>query len=246
MMIHIPFDHIKVLDDGNYGCTLKIGEKFYCAVYTPDWHCVKPLKESVFDPYANYTFIRDRGFLELSSYYYNNKLCTIDSVLTDLLDLKTEIAQQQITMDIRDYISNSDTTNPDDIAVVLFTIHYLNQDGDFAFELADSLAPYAVVSRAAIKCVFDQYKKCVFDSPKAMRKLTISFNPQGPIPEAVLALLELFDRIYKTIDSNKEERSNHLTLDLSTILLTLDTHESILFEYPQLIYQKYLEPFVSI
>lgn len=245
MLIHIPFDHIKVLDDGNYGCTLKMGKRIYCAVCTPDWDWVKPLHESTFDPYKNYTYIRDKGFLMPSSYYCNKELHRIDLELINLLDLQTEIMLNNVTIDIEDYISDTATSSEEDFVVSLFTTHYLDEDANLAFELTDTLAPYSVMSRAALHYVFDKYRKCDYVLLSAMHKLGISYDSNGPMSEATLELLEMFDRIYKTINGDKFALSKHLVLELATILLSFDFCESKLFEYTRLVYQKYLNPFIS-
>lgn len=31
-----PFTHIKVLENGNYGCTLVVADKIYNGLFTPD------------------------------------------------------------------------------------------------------------------------------------------------------------------------------------------------------------------
>ena len=88
-MIHIPFDHIKTLPDGNYGCTLKVGGKSFCANYTSDWQVIEPLHEVEQDPYSDYTYIRDKDFAVASSYLYNGEHHQIDPQLLYVLGIGT-------------------------------------------------------------------------------------------------------------------------------------------------------------
>lgn len=74
-MIHIPFDHIKVLPDGNYGCTLLLDNSIYCAILTPEWQIIEPLHKAENDPFKDYTYIRDWRHAPLTSY------CKHDSAL---------------------------------------------------------------------------------------------------------------------------------------------------------------------
>jgi hypothetical protein len=60
------------------------------------------------------------------------------------------------TFDIEDYISDS-TNSDDDFEVTLFTVQYLDRNGNLAFELTDTLASYNIMSRAAVQFVFDQF-----------------------------------------------------------------------------------------
>lgn len=244
MLIHIPFDHIKILDDGNYGCTLKMGKKIYCAVCTPDWEWIKPLYESTFDPYQNYTYIRKRDFLATSSYCYNKKLHHIDWELIDILDLRTEIMLNDFTFDIEDYISDS-TNSDDDFEVTLFTVQYLNRNGNLAFELTDTLASYNIMSRAAVQFVFDLYQKSNYNTLSTIHKLGITKDSNNPITNAILKLLDIFERIYKAIDGCTQSLHRHLILNIATILLNFDLCESDLSEYTRLVYLKYIEPSIS-
>lgn len=243
MMIHIPFDHIKVLDNGNYGCTLNLGRNIYCAVCTPDWDWIEPLHEEAYDPYQDCTYIRDRGFLELSSYYSESKLHVIDEELINLLQLNTNTILYSVVAEIDDYISDA-KTHDDEFTVCLFTVRYLNQNADFAFDLGDTLAPYPAMSNAGIRFVFEEYQRCDFDGLLTMRNLGITVDSRGEISEATLDLIGLFECIYRTIEGCQQSPSKQLILDLSTMLLTLGYCESGLFEYTRLIYQKYLSPFV--
>ena len=49
-----PFSHIKVLEDGNYGCTLLVADKIYNGKFTQNWDCIEklhPVAEDLYDEY---------------------------------------------------------------------------------------------------------------------------------------------------------------------------------------------------
>ncbi|MBR5105001.1 MAG: hypothetical protein IKU93_01050, partial [Alistipes sp.] len=50
------FNHIKVLQDGNYGCTLCAGNKIYNGIFTPNWECVEKLHLVEVDAYSEYDY----------------------------------------------------------------------------------------------------------------------------------------------------------------------------------------------
>ena len=50
------FNHIKVLQDGNYGCTLVAANRIYNGVYTQNWECIEKLHLVEVDAYGNYDY----------------------------------------------------------------------------------------------------------------------------------------------------------------------------------------------
>ena len=55
------FDHIKVLQDGNFGCTLCVEEKIYNGIFTPKWECVEKLHLVEVDAYKDYDYTLKDG-----------------------------------------------------------------------------------------------------------------------------------------------------------------------------------------
>ena len=52
-----PFTHIKVLENGNYGCTLLVADKIYNGVFTPNFECIEKLHIVEVDVYNEYDFM---------------------------------------------------------------------------------------------------------------------------------------------------------------------------------------------
>ncbi len=148
------------------------------------------------------------------------------------------------TFDIEDYISDS-TNSDDDFEVTLFTVQYLDRNGNLAFELTDTLASYNIMSRAAVQFVFDLYQKSNYNTLSTIHKLGITKDSNNPITNATLKLLDIFERIYKAIDGCTQSLHRHLILNIATILLNFDLCESDLSEYTRLVYLKYIEPSIS-
>lgn len=76
-MFNIPFDHIKILPDGNFGCTLKLGKRIFCAICTPTWKVIEPLHQVETDPYSDYSYIRNDNSLTISKAYNDSQFETI-------------------------------------------------------------------------------------------------------------------------------------------------------------------------
>ena len=47
-----PLSHIKVLENGNYGCTLVVANKIYNGIFTPNWECLEKLHLVEVDAYT--------------------------------------------------------------------------------------------------------------------------------------------------------------------------------------------------
>ena len=52
-----PFSHIKVLENGNYGCTLLVADKIYNGIFTQNWDCIEKLHLVEVDAYDNYDYV---------------------------------------------------------------------------------------------------------------------------------------------------------------------------------------------
>ena len=130
MMTNIPFDHIKILDDGNFGCTIKLGKEILCAECTPKWEIVKPLHKVDTDHYSDYTYIRDDESLKISSSYYNGQYESVEEMGKRLFDdnkeeMTTDISDFDLV--VLDHICSSANTykNNPQTAFVLFSVQYL-------------------------------------------------------------------------------------------------------------------------
>ena len=78
-----PFSHIKVLENGNYGCTLLVADKIYNGVFSPSWECIEKLHLVEVDAYNEYDFVladhlipmpdEDEEDIAIENYEYNRQ-----------------------------------------------------------------------------------------------------------------------------------------------------------------------------
>lgn len=160
--MNIPFDHIKVLPNGNYGCTLLIDNYIYCAIFTPDWQVVKPLHAVEEDLYEDYTYIRDWSHFPVGSYYKHGVTHPVDKDLLTLLDIGLNVvSNDDLAIEIEDYILDSpkrdEYDEKDSTTLLLFTTNYLDKNGNIAIITYNTLASYQMVSRAVIRSMFNIY-----------------------------------------------------------------------------------------
>ena len=247
-MIHISFDHIKTLPDGNYGCTLKVGGKSYCAIYTSDWQVIEPLHEVEQDPYSDYTYIRDKDFAVASSYLYNGEHHQIDPQLLYVLGIGNhELENPDINIDIEDYIweenTNKDTT-------LLFTVQYLDKDGNMAFVLNDTLAPYSIFAPAVLESVYGRFDMLYCNFTRTIDFFDIETDTTNPKDKALRGLLDWFDLVYSTIDDfcqKNRDRKPFKKLMLGVARANIEAIELYgsfqlgLVEFPRLVYLEYLK-----
>ena len=100
------FDHIKVLQDGNFGCTLEVGDKIYNGIFTPEWECIVKLHLVEVDAYSDYDYTLKDGLnpmlekekIELDEslklYEEGVKLIRYCNKLLDEAERKIKILQQ--------------------------------------------------------------------------------------------------------------------------------------------------------
>lgn len=206
MMSNIPFDHIKILDDGNFGCTLKLGKEIFCAVYTPKWEIVKPLHKVDTDHYSDYTYIRDDNSLTITSSYYNGQYESVEEmgkrVFGEDSDITYDLSDFDIVVD--DFIGPfTSTTNDEDEYIdmlVFFSIQYKHKDDESVLILENVLAPYQLIGTTAINEIFRKHKDCKYDIEKTMEALNISADTEIPLQKAILQIIEWSNSIKNIFD----------------------------------------------
>lgn len=260
-MINIPFDHIKVLPDGSYGCTLKVGGQTYCAVFTPDWQVVEPLHTIAEDPYKDYTYIRDWRSLSVGSYYKSGTIQPVDKELLSLFDINPNVlSHDDLAIEIEDYILDASKWKEDDeedtSVMLLFTANYLDKDGNIALTIENTLASYQMVSRAAIRSVFNRYTIHGCDAHYTREHLDLESRTESPIQKATIQLIEWMDFVKYHLDqlSDKEYMFDlqaktppykNIFLSFVSFIFGKCFQAKMLgdglFDFPRLIYLEYLK-----
>lgn len=253
-MIHIPFDHIKTLPNGNYGCTLQVGGKSYCAIYTSDWQVIEPLHEVEQDPYSDYTYFRDNTQLPITSHYCGCEIHDIDSKLAALLGYKDG---QDVEIDVEEYING--TAKLEEDCGLLFTVKYLDKDYKEALSVPHTLTPYRTFATAAIRSIFNLYLSFECNANAVKLHLGIDHETTDPIQRAALQLIRWIDFVHCKAEllSDKDylccleaEQSpyKNLLFDLVEFIFRDGFREDMcadgLLDFPRLLYVKYLAELV--
>lgn len=257
MMIHIPFDHIKVLDDGNYGCTLLLDNLIYCAIFTSDWQIIEPLHIVDYDPYKDYTYIRDWRHAPISSYCKRGIIRPVDNELLSLFEMDLNILGcEDVAIDVEDYIVNANETVDEDSVLLLFSTNYLDKEGKIALNTENTLAPYSVIGPAAIRYIFNLYTFYGCDTHNIRNRLELDSQTKDPMKKATIQLIEWIDFVKYYLDQLSDKE---YTLDLQAKTSPYkDTFFSLvhfifgkhfqtkmlndgLLDFPRLIYLEYLK-----
>ena len=135
------FNHIKVLQDGNYGCTLCAGNKIYNGVFTQDWECIEKLHLVEVDAYDNYDYVLvDKLYPMLDA--------------DDITIKDNEEYARELLLNFEDNTIPISEQNPK----ALFMSQY--QNGDITLTLENTLIPYKYFSIAFIENIFDKIYRC--------------------------------------------------------------------------------------
>ena len=138
-----PFSHIKVLENGNYGCTLVVADKIYNGVFSPSWECIEKLHLVEVDAYADF----DHKLI----YGLNPMLDKEDGYTNDedlAKDLSLNFEDENIMVD--EEISQE----------ALFISQYENSTGDISLTLENTLLPYKYFIPSFLENVFMKFCCC--------------------------------------------------------------------------------------
>lgn len=133
------FDHIKVLHDGNYGCTLCVGEKIYNGVFTPYWECFEKLHLVEVDAYNEFDY---KLIDKLNSIYKE--------------DIVDEEFAKMLTLNYEDDNNDESDLPPQ----VLFLYKYQNADGETALTIDNALISYRFFILTLIENIFNKLYEC--------------------------------------------------------------------------------------
>lgn len=135
-----PFSHIKVLENGNYGCTLVVADKIYNGLFTPDWKCIEKLHLVEVDAYA----------------YFDHKL---KDGLNPMLDKdRIDIIYDNDEELAKGLILNFEEEKEDPLA--LFISQYANGNGDIALTIENTLLPYKYFIPSFLENIFFKFACC--------------------------------------------------------------------------------------
>lgn len=142
------FDHIKILQGGNFGCTLYVGKRIYNGVFTPEWECVEKLHLVEVDTYKDYDYTLKDGL---------NPMLDKDKIDMSF-DNDEELAKGLI-------LSFEDDTPTNDIdeeetPQALFFSQYENGTGDIALTIDNTLLPYRYFIPSFLENIFFKFACC--------------------------------------------------------------------------------------
>ena len=250
-MMNIPFDYIKVLEDGNFGCWLDVGGQTYCATFTPDWQVVEPLHKVEQCPYGDYTYFRNNTELYITSHYCGCEIHDIDPQLMALWGYKEG---QDVEIDVEEYING--TAKLEEDCGLLFTVNYLDDECNESLSVPHTLTPYSTFATAAIRSIFNLYLSFECNTKAARLYLGIDHNTADPIQKSTLQLIRWIDYVHSRIDMlSDREFLCELGVDSSPYKRALFDFVSFIFgdnfrdemcadgllDFPRLLYIKYLE-----
>ena len=128
-----PFSHIKVLEDGNYGCTLLVADKIYNGIFTQNLDCIEKLHLVKVDAYTEY------------DYKDADVLIPMPVEDGDTPDIKNKVAYAESLYlnfeDEEDVDINTKIIGP----TILFCMQYVDKDDKVVISIENSLMPYKYI-----------------------------------------------------------------------------------------------------
>ena len=140
-----PFNHIKVLENGNYGCTLCVNNKIYNGVFTPEWECVEKLHLVEVDAYKDYDYLLKSGL---------NPMLDKDKIDIDY-DTDEELAKGLI-LNFEEDTKEDEKEDP----LALFISQYENSNGDIALTVNNTLLPCIYFISSFLENIFFKFACC--------------------------------------------------------------------------------------
>ena len=141
-----PFSHIKVLENGYYGCTLLVVDKIYNGVFSPDWECIEKLHLVEVDAYADFDHKLKDGLNPM-----------LDKDRIDIIyDNDEELAKGLILNFEEENTKEDEKENP----LALFSSQYINPNGDIALTIDNTLLPYKYFIPSFLENIFFKFACC--------------------------------------------------------------------------------------
>ena len=138
-----PFTHIKVLENGNYGCTLLVAEKIYNGVFSPSWECIEKLHIVEVDAYNEYDFILGDHLIPMPD--------------EDEEDIAIENYEAYAERFILNFEDDDKPLDGELYSPALFCTQYLDKNGEVAVNQENSLIPYRYFVYSLLENVFDKW-----------------------------------------------------------------------------------------
>ena len=144
-----PFSHIKVLENGNYGCTLLVADKIYNGVFSPSWECIEKLHLVEVDAYNEYDFVLADHLIPMP-----------DEDEEDIAIENYEAYAERLILNFED---DDKPLDGELYSPALFCIQYLDKNGEVAVNQENSLIPYRYFVYSLLENVFDKFYMCGCD-----------------------------------------------------------------------------------
>ena len=154
-----PFSHIKVLEDGNYGCTLLVVDKIYNGKFTQNWDCIEKLHLVKVDAYTEYDY-KDADVLipmpeeDEDVPNIENKVAYAESLYLNFED--------EEDVDINTKIIGS---------TALFCMQYVDKNNEVVINIENSLMPYKYIIYSFLKNLFENLEYCYCNTKHHCNKL---------------------------------------------------------------------------
>ena len=197
-----PFSHIKVLEDGNYGCTLLVADKIYNGKFTQNWDCIEKLHLVKVDAYTEY------------DYKDADVLIPMPVEDGDTPDIKNKVAYAESLYlnfeDEEDVDINTKIIEP----TVLFCMQYVDKDDKVVISIENSLMPYKYAVYSFLRNLFDNLEYCncsskIFCNKLCWDKILSVFNldyEEKNMP-LIRALKKMYDEYNEFEDRAKDQIS---------------------------------------
>ena len=141
-----PFSHIKVLENGNYGCTLLVADKIYNGVFSPTWECIERLHLVEVDAYADFDYKLKDGLNPM-----------LDKDRIDIIyDNDEEFAKGLIL----NFEEDNTIVDEDDTPQALFFSKYENRNGETSLTIENTLLSYKFFIPSFLENVFMKFCCC--------------------------------------------------------------------------------------
>lgn len=197
-----PFSHIKVLEDGNYGCTLLVADKIYNGIFTQNWDCIEKLHLVKVDAYTEY------------DYKDADVLIPMPVEDGDTQDIKNKVAYAESLYlnfeDEEDVDINTKIIGP----TILFCMQYVDKDDKVVISIENSLMPYKYAVYSFLRNLFDNLEYCncsskIFCNKLCWDKILRVFNldyEEKNMP-FIRALKKMYDEYNEFEDRAKDQIS---------------------------------------
>lgn len=154
-----PFSYIKVLEDGNFGCTLFVAEKIYNGVFTKTWDCIEKLHPVAEDLYDEYDYKNADVLIPM-----------LDEEEEDISSIENKVEYAEslyLNFEDDEDIDNNKKIGPP----ALFCMQYVDKNNQVAINIENSLMPYKYIIYSFLKNLFEKLEYCYCNHSMNCNKL---------------------------------------------------------------------------